>query len=187
MIDHGLVRAVHNKFQTSMTEHYRSHLDGTNINKTSMLTTDYLNHFSGVLMLMEMLPSDPEGLAGEVLEWSPLSYTEHFEVTGFRDKELAVKAYEHAPFDVRKAFDKVIKELNETMVDTLRSIEQAMERGESSALSETCQTATPLVRELIDQAADIVNRGASNVVEISSVVDPAPREVAQDEIDALFD
>lgn len=187
MTDNGLVKAVHQKFQCSMTEHYRSHLDGTNINVNSMLTTDYLNHFSGVLMLIEMLPDDPETFVEDVLEWSPLSYEQHFEVTGFRDKELAVKAYEHAPRDVRIAFDGVVDQLNNTLVDLLDNIKASMDKKQISEMADFCCQVTPEVRELISKAADIVNDGASNVIELASVRDQECVEDAQNEIDALFD
>lgn len=187
MIDHGFAETVQKKFQSSMTEHYRSHLDGTNINKTSMLTTDYLNHFSGVLMLMEMLPSAPAEFAEDVLAWSPLSYVEHFEVTGFRDKELAVRAYEHAPYDVRVAFDKVIDDLNSTLVDVLGAIETSMQARETAGLAELCARVTPEVRALINKAADIINQGASNVVALHQDETENCAEDAQEEIDALFD
>lgn len=187
MTDNGLAKAVQHKFQSSMTEHYRSHLDGTNINKKSMLTTDYLNHFSGVLMLIEMLPMDPETFAPDVLEWSPMTYEEHFEVTGFRDKELAVKAYEHAPLDVRAEFDGVVDQLNTTLVGMLDEIKVSMKTQENEKLVHYCEQVTPDVRDLIAKAADIINEGTSNVVELSSVLDEDSSEVAQDEIDALFD
>ena len=187
MTDNGLAKAVQQKFQSSMTEHYRSHLDGTNINKKSMLTTDYLNHFSGVLMLIEMLPTDPETFAEDVLDWSPLSYEEHCEVTGLRAKELAVQAYEHAPVDIRQAFDGVVDELNGTLVGLLDEIRSSMEQHKTDQLVEFCTQMTPQVRDLISQAADIVNEGTSNVVELSAAMDQDSSEVAQDEIDALFD
>jgi len=187
MTDNGLAKVVQRNFQSSMTEHYRSHLDGTNINKTSMLTTDYLNHFSGVLMLIEMLPVDPEGLAEDVLEWSPMTYEEHFEVTGFRDKELAIKAYEHAPSDVRAAFDEVVNQLNDTLVDVLERVQTSVETKETEQLSQFCSEITPGVRDLISKAADIVNDGTTNVVELAQASDEVMAEDAQHEIDALFD
>lgn len=186
MTDNGLVQAVHRNFESSLTEHYRSHLDGTNINKTSMLTTDYLNHFSGVLMLIEMLPMDPECFAEDVLSWSPMSYEEHFEVTGFRDKDLAIKAYQHAPLDVRSAFDEVVDQLNNTLVDVLDRVRQSVDKKQTEELASFCSEITPGVRELISQAADIVNDGTSNVVELSAAINHDVSDTAQDEIDALF-
>ena len=187
MTDNGLAKAVQKKFQSSMTEHYRAHLDGTNINTKSMLTTDYLNHFSGVLMLIEMLPGDPETFAEDVLEWTPMTYEEHFEVTGFRDKELAVKAYEHAPFDVREAFDGVIDDLNTTLVHLLGDVRAAVDSQQMDQLVQTCSEVTPQVRDLISRAADIVNDGTTNVVELSSVMEEEGSEDVQGDIDALFD
>lgn len=187
MTDNGLAQVVQRNFQSSMTEHYRSHLDGTNINKTSMLTTDYLNHFSGVLMLIEMLPVDPEGLAEDVLEWSPMTYEEHFEVTGFRDKELAIKAYEHAPRDIRSAFDDVVNQLNDTLVDVLERVQHSVETKQTENLSQFCSEITPGVRDLIGKAADIVNDGTTNVVELAQACEEQMSDDAQNEIDALFD
>lgn len=187
MTDKGFAVAVQRNFQSSMTEHYRSHLDGTNINKTSMLTTDYLNHFSGVLMLIEMLPVDPEGLAEDVLCWSPMTYEQHFEVTGFRDKELAIKAYEHAPKDVRLAFDEVVNQLNDTLVDVLGRVQSSVDNKETTELAHFCSEITPGVRDLISKAADIVNDGTSNVVELVASADDEFVDDMQGEIDALFD
>jgi hypothetical protein len=185
MIDNCLVQKVHRKFQSSMTEHYRSHLDGTNINKTSMLTTDYLNHFSGVLMLLEMLPSDPEGLSEEVLNWSPITYEEHFEETGFPDRELAVKAYEHAPIDVREAFDDVIDEMNDRFLAVLNEVRGAVSEKRPEELAQFCQDVAPQMHELISQAATIVNEGITNVIDINAR--EGGQKDAQEEIDALFD
>ena len=32
-------------FRTAMIGHFRSHIPGTNINETTLLASDYLNHF----------------------------------------------------------------------------------------------------------------------------------------------
>ena len=35
-------------------------LQGTNINTSKLLATDYLNHFNEVIMLIEMVPDMPD-------------------------------------------------------------------------------------------------------------------------------
>lgn len=188
MSDNGITQAIKRDFQSSMTEHYRSHLDGTNINTQTMLTTDYLNHFSGVLMLLEMLPMDPDGLAEDVLGWEPKTYEEHFEVTGFRDKELAVKAYEHAPVDVREVFDAVVDQMNGVLRELMKEVRLGIETEDTAQVCELCTRVTPQLRELIDKAAHIVNMGTTNVVELHP--DPSDEDIeetAQSEVDALFD
>ncbi len=184
MSDSSLVKTVHRKFQSSMTEHYRSHLDGTNINTNSMLTTVYLNHFSGVLMLLEMLPGDP-GVSEDVLSWQPISYEEHFDVTGFPESELAKKAYEHAPHDIRAAFDEVIDELNDRLTAVLDEVRRKVDAKQTEALARLCEELAPSIHELIAEAATIVNHGRNNVVDMHSA--GAEKVPAQVEIDALFD
>ena len=42
---------------------WHDRLEGTNINQSKLLATDYLNHFNEVVLLIEMLPSAPGELA----------------------------------------------------------------------------------------------------------------------------
>ena len=48
-----------------------------NINPATGLSTDYLNHFTEVLMALEMMAGIPE-CAGDLRAWRPKSYAEHF-------------------------------------------------------------------------------------------------------------
>lgn len=79
-------------------------LAAANICPATGLATDYLNHFNEVAMLVDMLGAMPE-MVEEILAWRPRSYRDHFHVTGFRERDLAVEAYEAADPGVRGAFD----------------------------------------------------------------------------------
>lgn len=79
-------------------------LAAANICPATGLATDYLNHFNEVAMLVDMLGAMPE-MVDEILAWRPRSYRDHFHVTGFRERDLAVEAYEAAEPGVRRAFD----------------------------------------------------------------------------------
>ena len=57
---------------------------GKNINEQTLLATDYLNHFNEIVMLIEMVPDMPECL-DDILEWTPKSYTQHFEDSSFTE------------------------------------------------------------------------------------------------------
>ena len=70
-------------FSDTMRKHLREHTEGTNVNNTSLLTTDYLNHYSGMVMLLEQLPQTPEELIIYLLSWEPIGYEEHFEPQDF--------------------------------------------------------------------------------------------------------
>ena len=44
-------------------------------------------------MLLDLLPEMPECIV-ELIGWEPLSYQEHFAASHFKDRELAIAAYE---------------------------------------------------------------------------------------------
>jgi len=147
-----------NSFSASMRKHLREHTDGTNINKSSLLTTDYLNHYSGMVMLLEQLPQTPEELIIYLLSWEPVDYETHFETSGFRDGDLAIRAYQRSPEDIRASFDRVITSLHEESLKALDLVRIQAEAGNRQALTETCETSAPVLRHLIDEAAAIINQ-----------------------------
>lgn len=156
--------------------YFQQRAQDTNINATTLLTTDYLNHFSGFLMLLEMLPSAPDDMAGELVSWEPLSYEEHFASSGFRDKELAIAAYAHAPKEFKVPFDQTIHDLNEATEDLRDLVRNAVEQGDTSLLFPIADGGAPMLRSLIEHAGSIVN---GLVIERT---DPS-----QSTVDALFD
>src|ERR1700694_6108396 len=81
-------------------------LRAANINPRTGLATDYLNHFNEAIMLLEMVPDMPE-CAEDFLAWTPLSYAEHFIASNFKDRDLAIEAYEMAEPSIRAEFDKL--------------------------------------------------------------------------------
>src|SRR6202043_597966 len=81
-------------------------LKAANINPRTGLATDYLNHFNEAVMLLEMIPDIPE-CAEDFLAWAPLSYAEHFCASNFKDRDLAIEAYESAEARVRAEFDQL--------------------------------------------------------------------------------
>ena len=149
-------------FSNTMRQHLREHTDGTNVNADSLLTTDYLNHYSGMVMLLEQLPATPEELIIYLLSWEPLGYEEHFETSGFRDGDLAITAYRHAPDNIREAFDLVISRLHDESIKALELVRTQAEAGNTTGLTQTCQSSAPVLRDLIDEAAAIVNQQSSS-------------------------
>jgi hypothetical protein len=153
-----------------MRRHLQQHVDGTNINGQSLLTTDYLNHYSGMVMLLEQLPETPEELIIYLLSWRPVSYEEHFETSGFRDGDMAIAAYRHAPAEIRASFDAIIERLHEQSLKAIELVSKQAEQGNIDALARTCEEHAPILRELIDEASGVVNQGGEG----------------QDDIDAMF-
>src|SRR5438309_10984177 len=81
-------------------------LRAANINPRTGLATDYLNHFNEAIMLLEMIPDIPD-CAQDFLEWYPLSYAEHFTLSNFKARDLAIEAYEKADEKTRAEFDNI--------------------------------------------------------------------------------
>lgn len=127
-------------------------LAAANINPQTGLATDYLNHFNEVAMLIDMLSAMPD-VAEEILDWRPISYPEHFSVTGFRAKELAIIAFETADVDVRARFEaacgrveRAIGEVQEVIKDDPAALIDPSEKGAE-------------IYELIANVGGVINAG----------------------------
>jgi hypothetical protein len=151
-------------------------LAAANINPNTRLATDYLNHFHEAIMLLELLPDTPECIV-ELISWEPLSYQEHFAASPFRDRELAIAAYEAAEPIARVRLD----ELADTMNALLAATCEALPRRSSldSAIALAAETAARL-KPLVAQAGAVINgRGLG-----SEDITTAEQQAA---VDALFD
>src|ERR1700750_589064 len=84
-----------------------------NINPATGLATDFLNHFNEAVMLLEMAANAPE-CADDFLAWTPRTYREHFAASRFKDRQVAIAAYEAADPAVRHCID--------TLADTMNSL-----------------------------------------------------------------
>ena len=168
-------------FRTAMVGHFRSHIPGTNINESTLLASDYLNHFHELVMLLEALSSEPQGFAEDLLSWRPLTYEEHFSQSGFRDKNLAIAAYRRAPSKVRARFDEAVARLHGEALTLVGGVGAQLESGQS--LVRSCREAASRLRSLIDEANAIAN---GEIVADQRDGDEQSEASSQAAIDALF-
>ncbi|MEC9250480.1 MAG: hypothetical protein VX501_07510 [Pseudomonadota bacterium] len=150
-------------------------LRAANINPVTGLATDYLNHFNEVVMLMEMLP-DMRDCAEDVLEWKPASYTEHFEMSAFKDRDLAVLAYEAAPRSVRVHLETLILQIDE---EVLRAQDFLRASQSPEICNEVARMATEDIKPLIAAASGAINGQEEAEADYED-------ESVQADIDALF-
>ncbi|MGH6802144.1 MAG: hypothetical protein ACREC3_02095 [Methyloceanibacter sp.] len=169
-------------FRTAMIGHFRSHIPGTNINESTLLASDYLNHFHELVMLLEAISSEPSSFADDLLSWRPLTYEEHFAESGFRDKNLAIAAYRRAPPKIRARFDEAVARLHGEAVTLVAEVAAEL-NGNSKKLNKTCETAARRLRILIDEANAIAN---GEVLSDRSDPDTRGDVGGQAAIDALF-
>jgi hypothetical protein len=156
-------------FRTAMVSHFRSHIPGTDINESTLLASDYLNHFHELVMLLEALSSEPEGFANDLLSWRPLTYDEHFAQSGFRDKNLAIAAYRRAPPKVRARFDKAVARLHGEALTLVATVGAELSSGRG--LDKTCLQAASRLRVLIDEANAIANGDAEGETSSQAAID----------------
>ena len=153
-------------------ESIRERVQGTNINEKSLLATDYLNHFNEIVMVLEMIPDIPDCLE-DAKAWCPKSYTDHFQDSGFSDRELAIAAYDHAPPVYREMFDGTIEHMDRLVALSIDRISAAAATGERDAIKRATSRATRDLKRLMDVA--------------SAIIHGTKPTISQDEIDDLLD
>lgn len=168
-------------FRTAMVSHFRSHIPGTNINESTLLASDYLNHFHELVMLLEALSSEPADFAYDLLSWRPLTYEEHFSQSGFRDKDLAIAAYRRAPPRIRARFDQAVAKLHGEALTLIASVGTKLASGEG--LDTSCLEAAARLRILIEAANAIAN---GEIAAARGEADVDSDVVGQAAIDAMF-
>jgi hypothetical protein len=152
-------------------------LAAANIHPDTLLSTDYLNHFNEVVMLVDMLAELPD-CALEVMAWEPRSYVEHFRASRFTARELAIGAYGAVEEERRQAFEVTVRAMDAAILDLQRLIREAP----MEALPVECivDHAEMQVKPLLAHAMGLIN-GAPPVVRVTE-----EGGEAQSAVDALF-
>jgi hypothetical protein len=135
----------------------RSHgamrLADANINPATGFASDYLNHFNEAIMLLDMLSSCPDCIS-DFLSWRPKSYREHFAASRFKDRQMAIAAYDAADPFARHCLDT----LTDTMTALLEAARTAMDGDlpPAAAIPLAERTAASL-KPLIARAGAVIN------------------------------
>jgi len=140
----------------------RRRVAGTNISDTSLIATDYLNHFNEVVMLIDMIPDMPECLE-DAREWRPKSYAQHFADSGLPEADPAIAAYGHSPDDYRLPLESAVENLNRLIESSLDRIAAAIEADDRDALADISARASRNLQRLVEIASAIVNGATSTV------------------------
>ncbi len=145
--------AIVSAFRSAMVGHFRSHIPGTIINESTLLASDYLNHFQKLASLFEALSSKPQENTNKILSWRPMTYEEHFSKSGSQDKDLAIAAYRRAPAEIKDCFDDAISRLQSEALTLVASVKFNTGNG----LDTSSLDAAARLRGLIEEAAAIAN------------------------------
>jgi hypothetical protein len=135
----------------------RARLADAHVNPRTGLASDYLNHFSEAIMLLEMIIDIPECLE-EFLLWTPKSYREHFLASRLSTQDIAVMAYDSADPAVRAEFDEITAAMTSiltTVAATLRATEHPQAQARLAEQTANC------LKPLVVLASGIINGAAS--------------------------
>ena len=125
---------------------------GPAVNPVTGLSTDYLNHFTEVVMVLEMASSMPECL-DDLRAWRPKTYVEHFAGSRFTSRDAIVNAYQAADPAVRQRLDVASEELNAAILRARDLASNSIGHADAGPL----QQALLQLRPLVARAAAVIN------------------------------
>lgn len=140
------------------------------------LSTDFLNHYSEALMLIEMAVTDEE-LVADLHSWQSIGYREHFRASPLRCAASALAAYERVAPARLRAFEEVCLSMTR-LVRTVTAL--LAEAPQPKELPMIVAVASDALRRQIGRATQFIN--ANGAVDIANVEDAA----LQAQIDALL-
>jgi hypothetical protein len=143
-----------------------------NINPSTGLSTDYLNHFTEAVMALEMAAEMPECL-DDLRDWRAKSYPEHFATSRFSNRSAIIDAYRAADPSRRQALDQIAATLNGALA---RARDEMLRCSAVPASGPPTRYSTEELRPLIARTAALINGTTA----------PSSRPATQAEIDAMF-
>jgi hypothetical protein len=123
---------------------------------STRLTNDYINHFTEVAMMAELLPFD-ESFHGDLAAWEPRSYTEHAERMPPSMRQAALQGYAALEEAQRLLFDQLAADANHVGA-TVASAARRKSPGDGD-LTTICELSAPLMRRLIARIARFIATG----------------------------
>jgi hypothetical protein len=146
---------------------------GPNINPSTGLSTDYLNHFTEAVMVLGLIGTMPECM-DDLINWQPKTYTEHFAASRFSNRNAIIAAYHATDPAIRQTLDRNSELLNAM---TKRTQELALQHAGTPEVEAIARRALERLRPLISRTAATINGTAAEAVS---------RQGPQDAIDAMF-
>ena len=105
-------------------------------------------------MLLDMLSNSPEFQA-DFLTWEPMSYREHFRLSHFKTRDLAIAAYDRADPDIRNSLDTLAVTMTIVLEATRAAMDDAGRRPETVAA--LAGNAIGWLKPLIARAGALIN------------------------------
>lgn len=142
-------------------------LAAANINPSTRLASDYLNHFNEAIMLLEMLADCPACI-DDFLSWRSMTYREHFAASRFKDKHIAIAAYDAAEPAARLHLETLADEMTSILETTRSAMRAGMTPDHAKAVA---IRAVADLKPVVARAGAIINGEADAIEAPQSVVD----------------
>ena len=105
--------------------------------------------------------------------WQPKSYKEHFADSSFKDKLLAIDAYDRVPSIYRRPFEETLNQLNSLIIGGVLKLEEEIVAGSDPGL--------------ITEHVKAISRAAQALMACANaIIHGSDRAMAQVEIDGLL-
>ncbi len=147
---------ISKRYAKALHGHYSKHADATIVNDRSLLSSEFLEQYAALVMLLERFPAAPGALASELANWRPRSYEDYFRVSGLRDGQFAIAAFASAPATVRRPFLTAVARLDEEGLGAIEAVVDAARRGRADLLPRLCRERAQTLRARIDEVAQLV-------------------------------
>ncbi len=151
---------ISNRYAKTLHGHYRKHANATIVNERSLLSSEFLEQYAALVMLLERFPSAPGALAAELSNWRPRSYEDYFRGGGLRDGQFAIAAFASAPATVRRPFLAAVARLDEESLGAIEAVIEVARAGRADLLPGVCRERAQRLRARIDEAARLIAAAA---------------------------
>lgn len=126
------------------------------------LSTDYLNHYGGILMLIAMVAEDPF-LADELGEWAPRTYRAYFEASPLHWAPATITAFEALAPEAQRSFEDLMAATDSLVLGALAVLRKPEPEANAAFIA---TTVCPAIRSLLDRAAAFINSGGREGCEV---------------------
>jgi len=147
---------ISKRYAKALHGHYSKHADSTIVNDRSLLSSEFLEQYAALVMLLERFPSAPGALAGELSNWRPRSYEDYFRGAGLRDGQFAVAAFASTPATVRRPFLSAVAQLDEDSLGAVEAVIKVARQGRPDLLPSLCRERAQRLRARIDEVAQLI-------------------------------
>jgi hypothetical protein len=147
---------ISKRYAKALHGHYSRQADATMVNDRSLLSSEFLEQYAALVMLLERFPAAPGALAGALADWRPRSYEDYFRSAGLRDGQFAIAAFASAPATVRRPFLTAVARLDEESLGAVEAVIKVARQGRADLLPRLCRERAQTVRARIDEVAQLV-------------------------------